>query len=53
LGQTYPELPEENDIFNITINRHDGDEIDQEHEDKGTAPHEYVSNVDVVTPGKP
>jgi hypothetical protein len=53
LGQTYPELPEENDIFNITINGHDGDEIDQEHEDKGTAPHEYVSTVDVVTPGKP
>ncbi|CAB4006537.1 Hypothetical predicted protein [Paramuricea clavata] len=50
LDQTYLELPDENDIFNITINGHDGDEIHQEHEDKGTAPHEYVSTVDVVTP---
>jgi hypothetical protein len=50
LDQTCPELPEENDIFNITINGHDGEEIDQEHEVKGIAPHEYVSTVDVVTP---
>ncbi|CAB3979848.1 Hypothetical predicted protein [Paramuricea clavata] len=50
LEQTCPELPEENDIFNITINGHNGDEIDQEYEDKGTAPQEYVFTVDVVTP---
>ena len=50
MDQTCPELPEENVIFNITINGHNGDEIEQEHEDKGTVPHEYVSTVDMVTP---
>ena len=37
---------DEDDIFNITIRGHDGDE----HVPRSTAPPEYVSTVDVVTP---